>query len=315
MSAIAVTIFHRPVDRPAFDTWAGELLAAARTAPGFIDAVVSVYDDPRLEPAISATFAGESQLHAWLDGAQRAELLRAGRSCGVHQASSDLVVVEGQLTPPGIAVFRHRVSAGRETDFITAQSDLTEASSRFSGYEGTVVFPAGAGEQWMTLIRFRTERLLSGWLKSPQRLDALPSLRSALDDDFSTFSHTTPLGTTVRFENGETEMTPSWKTAMLVLMVLYPTVMLLARFVGPVLDRFGAEPWLAMWLSQVASVSLLQWVLMPFAVARMRRWLDPVEGRSATVTVRGTAVIFAVYAVTLAVFASITWLQFWDYPH
>jgi antibiotic biosynthesis monooxygenase (ABM) superfamily enzyme len=102
---------------------------------------------------------------------------------------------------------------------------------------------------------------------------------------------------------------------MLVLMVLYPTVMLLARFVGPVLDRFGAEPWLAMWLSQVASVSLLQWVLMPFAVARMRRWLDPVEGRSATVTVRGTAVIFAVYAITLAVFASITWLQFWDYPH
>lgn len=314
MSAIVVTIFHRPDDPRTFDTWAEELLDTARAAPGFVDAVVSVHADPRLAPAISATFAAEVQLHAWLDGPVRAESIRTGHRLGVHPCTTDLVVVEGEVTPPGTAVFRHSVVEGREADFITAQGDLTEASSQFSGYEGTVVLPPGAGPQWMTLILFRTERLLSGWLKSPQRSKALPSLRSALDDDFSTFSHTTPLGTTVRFENGETEMTPSWKTAMLVLMVLYPTVMLLTRFLGPVLDRIGAQPWLAMWLSEVASVSLLQWVLMPFAVARMRRWLDPVDGAGRVVTARGTAVVLAVYAVTLAVFAGITWLQFWDYP-
>lgn len=314
MSAIVVTIFHRPTEGTAFDEWAPGLLAAAGAAPGFVDAVVSVHTDPRLEPAVSATFTTEGRLHAWLDSDAHAAVLSDGRARGVHQASTDLVVVDGQITPPGIAVFRHSVSAGRDTDFVTAQGDLTGASAQFSGYQGTVVFPPGAGTQWVTLIRFRTERLLSGWLKSEQRLDALPSLRSALDGDFSTFSHTTPLGTTVRFENGETEMTPSWKTAMLVLMVLYPTVMLLTRFVGPVLDRVGAEPWLAMWLSEVASVSLLQWVLMPFAVARWRRWLDPLEGKSGRVSLRGAAVVVGVYAVTLAVFASITWLQFWDYP-
>ncbi len=315
MSAIVVTIFHRCAEPATFGAWAQELLAAARTAPGFVDAVVSVHTDARLEPAISATFATEAQLHSWLDSDAHAVVLRVGRARGVHQSCTDLVVVEGQITPPGIAVFRHTVSTGRDADFVTAQGDLTAASAQFSGYEGTVVFPPGAGTQWMTLIRYRTERLLSGWLKSEQRRAALPSLRSALDDDFSTFSHTTPLGTTVRFENGEAEMTPSWKTAMLVLMVLYPTVMLLTRFVGPVLDGVGAEPWLAMWLSEVASVSLLQWVLMPFAVARMRRWLDPLEGKSGGVSLRGAAVVSGVYAVTLVVFASITWLQFWDYPH
>ncbi|MEN4475242.1 antibiotic biosynthesis monooxygenase [Mycolicibacterium cosmeticum] len=315
MSAIVVTFFHRPADQTAFDAWAGELAAVARAAPGFVDAAVSVHTDPRLQLAVSATFGTERQLHAWLDSAAHAAVLRDGRARGLHRASSDLVVVEGECTPPGVAVFRHPVSAGREADFIAAQGDLTTASAGFSGYEGTVVFPGtGPGGEWLTLIRFRTENLLSGWLKSPQRMAALPSLRSALDHDFSTFSHTTPLGTTVRFENGKTEMTPSWKTAMLVLMVLYPTVMLLARFLGPVLDRFGAEPWLAMWLSQVASVSLMQWVLMPFAVARTRRWLDPVAGRSRAISVRGAAAVCAVYAVTLTVFASITWLQFWDYP-
>lgn len=315
MSAIVVTFFHRPPDQAEFDVWADELAAAARTAPGFVDSVVSVHADPRLELAVSATFGTEAQLHAWLDGAARAAVLRDGRARGLHRASSDLVVVEGEFTPPGVAVFRHPVSAGREADFIAAQGDLTTASARFSGYEGTVVFPAaGPDDEWMTLIRFRTEKLLSGWLSSRQRMEALPTLRSALDDDFSAFSHTTPLGTTVRIENGKTEMTPSWKTAMLVLMVLYPTVMLLARFLGPVLDRVGAEPWLAMWLSQVASVSLMQWALMPFAVARTRRWLDPLEGRSRAVTIRGAAAVCAVYAVTLTLFATVTWLQFWDYP-
>ena len=94
---------------------------------------------------------------------------------------------------------------------------------------------------------------------------------------------------------------------------LYPTVMLLSRFLGPQLDRLGAEPWLAMWLSEVASVSALQWLLMPFAAARMRRWLDPVDGAGPAVTLRGAAVVVAVYAVTLTIFATVTWLQFWDY--
>ena len=45
----------------------------------------------------------------------------------------------------------------------------------------------------------------------------------------------------------------------------------------------------------------------------MRRWLDPVDGAGPAVTLRGAAVVVAVYAVTLTIFATVTWLQFWDY--
>jgi hypothetical protein len=31
-------------------------------------------------------------------------------------------------------------------------------------------------------------------------------------------------------------------------------------------------------------------------------------------SLRGAAVVVAVYVVTLTVFASITWLQYWDHP-
>jgi hypothetical protein len=52
---------------------------------------------------------------------------------------------------------------------------------------------------------------------------------------------------------------------------------------------------------------------MPSAAKRMRRWLDPVDGAVPGVNLRGTALIVVVYAVTLAIFASVTWLQFWHY--
>ena len=313
MSATAVTIIHRPVDPAAFDAFQAALRNSGKTAADFVESVVSIHDDSRLDLAIAATFRTETALNAWLDGESRVAVLADGASRGIRRASSDLVIIEGELTPPGVAVFRHDVAPGMDAEFTAAQGELTSASSQFTGYEGTVVFPQLSGGQWMSLIRFRTERLLSEWMKSPLRDEALSSLRSTLTRDFSTASHTTPFGTTVRIEKGRAEFTPNWKSAMLVLMVLYPTVMLLSRFLGPILDHLGAEPWLALWLSQVVSVSALQWVLMPFAARRMRTWLDPVDGDVLGVNLRGTAFVVAVYVVTLAIFASVTWLQYWDY--
>ena len=100
---------------------------------------------------------------------------------------------------------------------------------------------------------------------------------------------------------------------ILILLVLYPTVMLLSRFMGPVLDDAGAPPWLAMWLSQVISVAVLQWALMPWVGQRFRRWLDPIDGAGVRISVFGASVILVGYLVTLSVFAIVRWLQYWDF--
>lgn len=313
MSATAVTVLVRPVDPTGLESWLADLASSARSADGFVESTTSVYADQRLDLAIAVTFRDESLLNGWLDGSARAAVLGAGSARGFHRAATDLVLVDGEATPPGVAVFRHAVTAGRVDEFIGAQCDLTAASRRFPGYEGTVVLPPAGSGEWTSLIRFRTERLLAAWLKSTERQDALSPLRSTLDQDFSTFTQTTPFGTTVRVEDGRTKLTPGWKSAMLVLLVLYPTVMLLSRFFGPILEGMGAGPWLTIWLSQVLSISLLQWVLMPFAVRRMRRWLDPVDGADLGVTLRGVGIVVAGYVITLAIFATITWLQYWDY--
>ena len=124
---------------------------------------------------------------------------------------------------------------------------------------------------------------------------------------------TTAFGTTVRTDRGRILQTPNWKSAMMVLLVLYPTVMTLSRFLGPTLDRLGAEPWLALWLSQVVSVSLMQWWLMPWASRPFRRWLDPVDGSNWRSNIAGAATVLLLYLLCLTVFANVTWLQFWDY--
>ena len=310
--ATVVTIFHRTDDPRDFTAVAAEL---RETAAGATDLRVSILDRPHLDWGIAVSFSDPESLHAWLDGPARKRVLRAAAERGILAAAADLVITPDGV-PPGIGVFRHTVAYGRELDFVSAEARLAETSAGFSGFEGCCAFlaaPGGADRESMAVLRFRTEPQLSAWLRSPERDEALSGLRLSLSREFSLVSSTTAFGTTVRTENGCTAITPRWKTAMLILLVLYPTVMLLSRFLGPVIDRLGAEPWLAMWVSQVVSVATLQWALMPWAGRWFRRWLDPVDGAGARTSALGAAAVIAGYAVTLTVFATVQWLQYWDY--
>jgi len=309
MKAIAVTIFHRIADPQVFDAWVCDVRSAAEATPGLVAFAASNRRDAPLDWAIAVTFESENLLHEWLDGATWKTLVRRGAERGLLRLSSDLVIIEGAVLPTGVGIVSSNVSDGMEADFHAAHGRLKKAASQFPGYEGAAVFPPSASGEWRSLIRFRTEPQLSAWLQSPQRKEGLPAVRSSLAQDFSVFAQTTPLGTTVRRMNGKTAMTPSWKTAMLLLMVLYPMAMLQSKFVAPVIGKLGAEPWLSVWLGQVFSVALMQWWLMPTVSSWCRRCLDPVDGASLRISLRGAAVAVIVYAASLTVFATVEWLQ------
>lgn len=311
-AATAVTIFHPVEDSDDFGRWLSELREAASSAEGFLSGSSSVRD-AELDWATAVTFASEDLLHAWLDSSAREVVVKAGQAQGYWCRTTDLVLGEGIEAPPGVSAFRRDVAAGREADFRTIQDRLASASSQFPGYEGTVVLPPDVGNEWLSILRFRTAPQLEAWLRSPEREEALPGLQSSLTKGFAAVSSTTPFATTVRVQHGRTLMTPNWKSAMLVLLVLYPTVMVLSRFFGPILDDAGAQPWLTLWVSQIVSVSALQWWLMPTVSRPFRTWLDPVDGAGLRISAIGAAVVIVGYAVTLALFASITWLQYWDY--
>lgn len=312
-SATTVTVFHREGNVAEFGVWSQRLLASARAAEGHLFGGVSMVDEPQLDWAVAVTFSDEEQVHSWLDSEQRAAVLRDGQRRGFWRSSADLILTEDRPAPPGVGLFRHAVAPGLQDEFREMQTRLTTAAVELPGYEGTILLPGDRDGEWSSMVRFRTAAQLSTWLQSAQRSDALQGLRSTLSKDFSTVTNTTPFGTTVRIEGGRTLMTPNWKSAMLVLLVLYPTVMLLSRFFGPALDRIGAEPWLALWVSQIISVTVLQYWLMPGLSVPFRRWLDPVDGAGLRTSVTGAVVILVLYALTLTLFATVHQLQFWDY--
>ena len=228
-TATAVTVFH-PSPDAEHDGWLAELLDSARTAEGFVSGQVALAGSG-LEPAVSVVFSAEALLHAWLDGPDRALALAGGREHGFWPCAADIVTVDGSPPPAGVAGFRHLVAADRGAEFLAAQIRLVAvARAGFTGFLGAALFPAGPGGEQLSIVRFRTERQLAEWLDSDQRRAALPELRSSLTREFTSTSQTTSFGTTVRADHGRVAMTPPWKTAMLVLMVLYPTVMLLSRF-------------------------------------------------------------------------------------
>ncbi|KRD14118.1 hypothetical protein ASE48_03580 [Mycobacterium sp. Root265] len=312
MTAVAVTVFERAADPAVFEGWETDVRSAVEAAPGYVACAASISDDAPLDCALAVTFESEDLLHAWLDCATWKELVRSAAVRGFPRLASDLVIVDGAVMPTGVAVLASSVSSGMEGEFQTTHTRLTTAASRFTGYEGTAVFPPGLLGTWMSLIRFRTEPQLTAWLQSPQRAEVLPPVRSSLTRDFAVFAQTTPFGTTVRTVDGKPKMTPAWKSAMLLLMVLYPLVMLNSKFLAPVITGLGAEPWLSVWIIQVFSVALMQWLLMPTVARWCRRWLDPVEGSEPRISLRGAAVAVIVYGVALAIFATVDVLQYWD---
>ena len=312
--ATAVSLFHRTGDPAGFAAWAQDVAAAAASLPGHLRNSVGAPSSPEFDWAISSTFDSAEDLHRWLDSAARSTALIDGAGRGFQRKCADLILPGAAALPTGTSVFEHQVGPGLEESFVQTQARLIALSRSFSGFEGAaLVQPDTDPAEWVSILRFRTDEQLAAWLNSAERTAALPELRAQLSQDFSVLAHSTPFGSILRVQDGVTRVTPEWKTAMLVLLVLYPTVMTLSRFLGPVLDDLGAQPWLSMWLSQIVSVALMTWFLMPAVTGWFRRWLDPVQGAGVRVSAIGAGVVAAVYAVTLTIFASVTWLQFWDY--
>ena len=100
----AITVFHPVQDAAEFGAWAQDLLTAAQAAPGFVSGQVSVRDDPRLDWAVAVTFSSERQLHSWLDGSQRAQILSDGQRRDFWSSSGDLVLTGSGPTSAGVGL-------------------------------------------------------------------------------------------------------------------------------------------------------------------------------------------------------------------
>jgi uncharacterized protein len=202
-------------------------------------------------------------------------------------------------------VVSHTVRPQDEQAFLDWQHRLAEAERRSPGHRGNELLRPvpGVQDDWVAVTRFATEADLEAWLASTARRDLL-----ADGERFRDFrlQRVTSFGSW--FSSGATESAaapPSWKTALSVLVGLYPTVVLLTLGISAL---WPAGPlWAALLVGNVLSVSLLTWVVMPVVTGALEFWLEPRTGaRQPRTNVLGTVAALGVLAVLALVFALAT---------
>jgi uncharacterized protein len=199
------------------------------------------------------------------------------------------------------------VPADRVERFLECQRGLTDAAAGFPGYKGTEIYPPADDRQqeWVAVIHFDDHESLQRWLDSSARADWIKKLRA----DIGEFKlKTLPSGFGAWFaglEAGpEGKPPPSWKIAMTVLLGLYPTVMLLAVLVGPLLSPLGMA--LSMLISNALSVAATQWVVIPPLMNALGPWLRANEHDQRLLSVAGFVLIWLILVGLAVLFRVMT---------
>lgn len=304
-----VVIAQRPKpDREDdYRRWQTEIDDACRTFPGF-EGVEVIPPVPGIQDAHVVIFRFDSFAHldAWLSSDTRQGLLERGRDLFAEEPRR-YVVAEPPAGKGSAMVVSTRVKPGRDGDYRAWQDSINAEAARYPGYLGSEVIPpvAGLQEEWVTLLRFDSPEHLRGWLASDVRARLVDEASGLWDETrVEGFSGSFPGWFATGSRNaGRTTAPPNWKQAMIVLLVLYPIVAFMDRFLSPRLDPLPVA--IAIFIGNALSVALLTWVLMPGANRAFRFWLAPTDGSDRAVEIRGIALIAAGYAISVAVFLAL----------
>ncbi|MBI5591327.1 MAG: antibiotic biosynthesis monooxygenase [Deltaproteobacteria bacterium] len=306
VSATVVIAQHvRPGKEQDYLGWQAEVNEKCRTFPGFeaaevVPPVLGIQDDF----VVVYRFDTAEHLSSWLRSEIRRSLLARGETLFTGEARQHVIAGGRPAENMAGMVVSTRVKPGREKAYREWQGMIDAEAARFSGFLGNEVFAPvpGVQEDWVVAVRFDSAEHLKDWLQSESRLrlieQAADLWQEARVESFSGgfpgwFGHGAD-------GSGRAADPPNWKQAMSVLLVLYPTVMLLNLFLSPLLTGLPAA--LSMFIGNVASVVLLTWLLMSMVNRVFGFWLTPSPSRPFWVEVMGVVAMLLGYALSVIIF-------------
>ncbi|HYZ31338.1 MAG TPA: antibiotic biosynthesis monooxygenase [Crenalkalicoccus sp.] len=313
-TASAVTIVTQTQVREGrteeFAAWQERIGQAVAEFPGFIGQTVMRPCPPaQVDWVILQKFDGVPSAMAWLRSGQRRRLLE--QVWPLLVGPDDVHIVRdgeaGVLPAPASIVFATRIRQGCEDAYRRWERKIAAAQANAAGFQGYRFEPPvpGVQEDWLAILRFDSQENLDAWLRSPARQALLEEAKV-----FTEEVRARPVRTgfdqwfpTVAGRQG----VPVWKQNMLVLLMLYPVVFLFGMIVQvPILQgRAGLPFWLALFLGNVASVTLLSG-LVPWTSRRFGWWLRPGDGRLQRADLAGAVLVASLYAATMFVFSQLS---------
>ncbi|MFY8147955.1 MAG: antibiotic biosynthesis monooxygenase [Prochlorococcaceae cyanobacterium] len=254
---------------------------------------------------IRITFASREALDAWQSSAACRELLADAVPLlegGVFEERRE----EGDSDPGSRSdvtkVIFSQVRAGMADQFRSWAQRIQAAQAGYPGYLGMYLQPPqGGGEgHWITILRYDSASHLEAWMNSRQRADLLAESRQFMERE-ELIRITTSFPGWVLVDPVSGQGPPDWKTAMLVLLGLYPIVMLELRLLNPIVSALGIHGALGTFIGNSISVALTSFLTMPWCVQKFDWWLFPCLASPRALTRKGVQIISLLYLLEVAV--------------
>ncbi|MFT5287828.1 MAG: antibiotic biosynthesis monooxygenase (ABM) superfamily enzyme [Planctomycetota bacterium] len=179
---------------------------------------------------------------------------------------------------PITTVFARVVQKGSETLYEAWLKDVRAAASTFIGYRGmTVLVPTASREEYTAITHFDSETDADRWLCSDERRSWLEKLGTISIEREEITSLTgmerwfTLPGCTV------SEPPPQYKTAIMILVGLYPISLTMEYALKPVLVELPVT--MRLLVALIVSVSIMVWGVMPLLTRIFYQWLYPRDKR------------------------------------
>jgi antibiotic biosynthesis monooxygenase (ABM) superfamily enzyme len=192
-----------------------------------------------------------------------------------------------------------QVKPGQEATYCHCEGMFQSAQAKRPGYRGVYLQPPTKSTpgMWTTIIRFDSPAALDQWFSSEERKSLLAQSDPVVHStDYQTMTTSFP-GWYSAKETGQ-QGPPNWKTALLILLGLYPIVMIEIRHLSPALSALN--PAMSNFIGNVISVALTTWVTMPLAIKLFNKWLFPTKDTPKWIEPASVGAMVCIYALEIA---------------
>lgn len=303
-AVIIATVKLRPGSDEEFTAWKAFHDEVIGKFPGFLGSdIIPPTQEGSNEWTIMLNFATHEDAVAWQKSPDRTNVISAGVPIFDGGTIGEVIDSNAAHRPDTnvTEVIFSKIKSGKEDDYRKWAARMQAAQAKSPGYKGMYFQPASEpGGIWTTIIRFDTAAHLEEWMASPSRKEMLSE-----SSDFVEHEQLTRLATSfpgwVPVDPMTGEGPPNWKTAMLVLLGLFPIVMLELRFLNPIFASWGWNSSFATFIGNAVSVALTSFATMPLFVAWFGWWLFGKTAKTAAVTWGGAAFILVLFALEVRI--------------
>ena len=307
MSSPAVLIATakvRPGKENAFATWKAHHDTIIAKFPGFISSDIMPPDEHSDAWTIVLNFKSPELLTDWQQskerGAVMAELLPLLRGGDIGEAMQRDTPQAAQPGTNVTQVILSKIKPGMEDAYRAWAAKIQQAQSLYPGYRGMYLQPPSSNDShWTTLLRYDTAAHLEAWMAAPERAELLKQSKAFIESE-ELMRLATSFPGWVPIDPATGKGPPNWKTAMLVLLGLYPIVVLELHFLNPLLANITSP--LATFIGNALSVAATSFITMPLFVRAFGWWLFVGKDSPKWRTSAGLGILIVLFAGEVALF-------------